>query len=481
MAISITRRTFLRVTGAGSAGLLLSNLGWFVNGCNRRALDTQPNIIFILADDMGYGDLGCYGQKQIQTPHLDRMAREGMRFTDHYGGSTVCAPSRCVLMTGKHTGHAYIRGNREVKPMGQEPLLPESYTVAELLKENGYTTGLIGKWGLGGPDSTGIPNKQGFDYFYGYLGQRHAHNYYPEFLFQNEERVLLKNEVPGDRPDGAGQATVKQQYSHDLLVEEALRFIDRNAAQPFFLYLAVTIPHANNEAGNEGMEVPDYGEYAGQDWPEPQKGLAAMISRLDSDIGLLLERLGELGIDDQTIVFFSSDNGPHAEGGNDPEFFDSNGSLRGIKRDLYEGGIRVPLIVRWPGVIVAGTTTDHPSAFWDFLPTAAELAGANPPKNTDGISYLPTLTGRSQQAHDYLYWEFPARGGKQAVRMGKWKGVRLGVADRADAPVELYDLEQDMGERNDIADEHPQIVQEISQLMKESRVESDLFPLLESD
>ncbi len=474
MKAPITRRSFLRVMGLGLSSSILVSLG-----CQPGRQSRKPNIIFIMADDLGYGDLGCYGQQQIQTPNLDRMAAEGMKFTDHYAGSTVCAPSRCVLMTGKHTGHAYIRGNKEVRPMGQWPLPPESQTVAELLKNEGYATGLIGKWGLGGPESTGIPNKQGFDYFYGYLGQRHAHNYYPEFLFRNQERVPLRNEVPNDRPDGAGQASEKNQYSHDLMAEEALNFIDRNADQPFFLYAAFTIPHANNEAGNEGMEVPEYGIYAEKDWPEPQKGLAAMIARMDKDVGRMLDRLKEHGIDEDTIVFFTSDNGPHAEGGNDPHFLNSNGPLRGIKRDLYEGGIRVPLIVRWPGKIQPGSESHHPSALWDFLPTAAELAGAEPPSQIDGISFLPELLGQRQEAHTYLYWEFPAQGGKQAVRMGSWKGIRLNVRSDPDAPIELYDLARDIGEEQNIAQENPEIVAEIERIMDEAHASSELFPLYE--
>ena len=299
------------------------------------AATRPPNVVMIYCDDLGYGDLGCYGQQTIQTPNLDRMAAGGMIFTDHYSGTCVCAPSRCSLMTGFHTGHTYIRGNSEVQPMGQLPLPAETVTLPKLLKQAGYTTALIGKWGLGGPDSTGTPNRQGFDYFFGYLCQRHAHNYYPEFLFRNDERVPLGNEVKPVNPP-SGVATRRVQYSDDLFSAAAFDFIKRNRRRPFFLYLAYTIPHANNEAGNDGMEVPSYGPYANEDWPRPQKGYAAMITRMDADIGKLFARLKALGLDEKTLVLFSSDNGPHKEGGADPEFFDSSGDLRGQKRDLYD-------------------------------------------------------------------------------------------------------------------------------------------------
>ena len=436
----------------------------------------KPNIVLIVADDLGYGDLGVYGQQEIRTPNLDRMAAEGLRFTDYYAGSTVCAPSRSSLMTGLHTGHTPIRGNKEVRPMGQHPIADEVVTVAEVLKTAGYATGLIGKWGLGGPDSSGIPNRQGFDYFFGYLCQRHAHNYYPEFLFRNEERVPLKNKLPEPvRADGAGMAAEKNEYSHDLLAAEARAFVERRRQQPFFLYLALTIPHANNEAREKGMEAPELGAYAEKDWPEPQKGHAAMISRMDADIGRLLAKISELGLDEQTVVFFTSDNGPHREGGNDPHFNDSNGPLRGIKRDLYEGGIRVPLIARWPGKIEAGRTTGHVSAFWDFLPTLAGIAGAETPAGLDGISMEPTLFSQDgQQRHERLYWEFhEGRSSKQAVRLGKWKGVRLSP----EGPLELYDLAADIGETVDVAADRPEIVAAIESYLAEARSASEFWPL----
>ena len=469
-----TRRDFLKAMGLGAASLVIPRSA----AAFRQTVSTgeRPNIIFILADDLGYGDLGCYGQKVIRTPNLDGMAAEGMRFTQHYAGSTVCAPSRCVLMTGLHTGHCYIRGNREVKPMGQLPLPPNTITIAKLLKEAGYTTGLIGKWGLGGPGSAGIPNRQGFDYFHGYLCQRHAHNYYPEFLFRNEQRVLLEgNRVANPRPDGAGRAIERAQYSHDLLAQEALAFIERNKDKPFFLYLALTIPHANNEAGNKGMEVPSFEPYANEEWPDPQKGHAAMITRMDRDIGRLLAKLNQLGLDQNTLVMFSSDNGPHREGGADPRFFKSSGPLRGIKRDLYEGGIRVPMLARWPGKVKPGSVSDHVSAFWDFLPMCAELARVKVPNRIDGISLLPTLLGQpgKQKKHEFMYWEFHGRGFNQGVRMGDWKAVRFGKAKK----FELYNLKNDIGERHNVADQHPEIVATIKACLKTARSPSKYWPV----
>ncbi|HUE73261.1 MAG TPA: arylsulfatase [Pirellulaceae bacterium] len=422
----------------------------------------RPNVVLILADDLGYGDVGCFGQKQIQTPNLDRLAREGMRFTDFYAGSTVCAPSRCVLMTGYHTGHCSIRGN------SKQNLRPEEVTVAEVLKSAGYATALFGKWGLGHEGSSGVPTRQGFDAFFGYLDQHHAHNYYPAFLMKNEERFALQNVVPGDGDFGGGVATTKAQYSHDLIAGEAIRWIESQKDKPFFLYLALTIPHANNEARQKGMEVPDLGPYADKDWPEPQKAHAAMITRMDRDIGRVMARLKELGVDDNTLVFFSSDNGPHAEGGNDPQFNDSNGLLKGIKRDLTDGGIRVPTIARWPGKIAAGGTSDHVGYFADILPTLAELAGVieKVPTDMDGVSLTPTLVGKpdQQKQHDYLYWAFYERSGGQAVRMGKWKAVQQPIS----TPLRLYDLSTDIGEERDAAAEHPEVVAKATAAMKEA-------------
>lgn len=465
-----TRREFMQMMGLAAAS---ASVSWLMPACasigqTAKAREKRPNIIFILADDLGYGDLGCYGQETIKTPNLDRMAAEGMRFTDHYAGSTVCAPSRCSLMTGLHTGHCWIRGNALV------PLRPSDITVAELLKKAGYQTGIVGKWGLGEQDSTGIPNRQGFGYWFGYLNQRHAHNYYPTYLWRNEEKVALKNEVRDVNPPG-GVATKRVEYSGDLFTKEAHSFVERNRDKTFFLYLAYTIPHANNEAGKNGMEVPSLEPYAGADWPEPQKGHAAMITRMDRDIGRLFARLKELGLDQDTLVLFSSDNGPHKEGGADPAFFKSAGPLRGYKRDLYEGGIRVPMIARWPGKIKAGSVSSHVSAFWDVLPTCCELAGIEPPQSGDGISMLPTLLGQpgKQKRHEFLYWEFHEQGKKRAVRMGNWKGVRLNVAKNPDGPIELYDLQADIAEKQNVADSHPEIVAKIAEYMKLSHMPSE--------
>ena len=421
----------------------------------------RPNIVFILADDLGYGDVGCYGQKVVRTPHIDRMAAEGLRFTQCYAGSTVCAPSRCCLMTGLHTGHCRVRGN------ARAPLEPGDRTVAEVLKATGYATGLCGKWGLGEADSTGHPNKKGFDFFFGYLNQHHAHNYYPDFLWQNAEKVTLPNVVANN------VASKKVVYSPDLITKEALGFIESNRDRPFFLYFAPTLPHANNEAKKEGMEIPSDAPYTAEKWPQPQKNHAAMITRLDTDVGRLLDKLKELKLDENTIVFFSSDNGPHREGGGDPTFFHSSGPLRGIKRSLTEGGIRVPMLVRWPGHVKPGTS-DLVWAFWDFLPTAAELAGAKSPAGLDGQSAAPVLLGTGTvKPHEFLYWEFHESGSKQAVRTGDWKAIRNKLGER----LELYDLSKDLGEKDDVAAEHPDVVAKVEAYLKAARTESKEWPL----
>ncbi len=460
--------------------LLLSTVCFLITPASQAA--DKPNLIFILADDLGYGDVGCFGQKIIQTPRLDQMAAEGMKLTDFYAGSTVCAPSRCVLMTGQDTGHCWVRGNGAKEA---QTLRDQDITVAEKLKEAGYATALIGKWGLGEEGTSGHPLRQGFDYFFGYLNQRHAHNYYPEFLFRGEEKVKLRNITDpkwlADKKNsgtGAGYAAPEGRidYSHDLFAEEVLQWVEKTAAgdAPFFLYFALTIPHANNEGtrgtGN-GQDVPDYGIYADKNWPDPDKGQAAMISRMDKDVGRLLDKLKALGIDDNTLVIFTSDNGHHKEGGNNPEFFDANGPLRGMKRDLTEGGIRVPTIARWPGKIAAGSSSDHVATFADFMATACELAGVEPPKETQSHSFLSAMQGKKStvNADSVHYWEFYERGSKQAVRFGDWKAIRKPMFT---GEIELYDLKKDIGEESNLAEEKPAVVAQAVRLMEEYHVEN---------
>ncbi len=417
-----------------------------------------PNVIFILADDLGYGDLGCYGQSKIKTPNIDRLARSGVRFTQCYAGSTVCAPSRCCLMTGLHTGHAFVRGNARV------PLRPGENSVAGVFRSAGYATALIGKWGLGEPGTTGIPNRQGFDFFFGYLNQALAHNSFPTTLWRNDTiEPILENEH-GRR--GA--------FSNDLFTSESLKFIERSADSPFFLYLAYTTPHANSTART--MEAPEIEpEYKNKAWPEVEKTFASAITRMDRDIGTILKRLEELGLARDTIVFFTSDNGPHREGGHSADFFGSSGPLRGIKRDLYEGGIRVPMIVRWPERIRPGSVSDEPWAFWDFLPTVCDLLSRPVPAQADGVSVLPALLGKPLPARPPMYWEFHEGGFSQAARMGSWKAVRR--AGRSQ--VELYALNNDPGERNDLSAQHPEVTAKMSAFLREARTDSAEFPVRE--
>ncbi len=425
--------------------------------------DDKPNIIFIMADDLGYGELGCYGQQVIQTPRLDQMARQGMRFTQFYAGCTVCAPSRSVLMTGQHTGHTYVRGNAGSKDTSIQSLRDQDVTVAEVLRSVGYHNALIGKWGLGEVDQPGFPLRQGFDYFYGYLNQGHAHNYYPEFLYRNDQLVPLRNEVqlpPGAREDSlAGHATKRVDYSHDLFANEALEFVREQSAGPFFLYLALTIPHANNEAARmvgNGAEVPTYGIYANRDWPDQDKGHAAMITRMDADVGRLLDLLKELSIDENTLVFFTSDNGPHDESRHDLNRFTPSGPLTGIKRSLTEGGVRVPMIARWPQHIRPGSVSDHVGYFADVMPTLMELTGAKTEASIDGISFLPTLTGIGQQSeHEYLYWEFYEQGSRQSVRFGDWVAIRQPMFT---GKVTLFNIADDIAQTTDLAAQHPDLV-----------------------
>jgi arylsulfatase A-like enzyme len=452
------RRRFLKC-----AGLLAATLGH--PQMTRAASATQPNIIYILVDDMGYGDPSCFGQTVLKTPHLDAMAATGLRFTNHYAGSTVCAPSRCVLMTGLHTGHCTVRSNGNVK------LKKEDITVAQVLKKAGYRTGCIGKWGVGRPDLDD-PNKHGFDYFYGYVCMNHAHNCYPEWIVRNGKKVPLRNVLEEKWKTrnvlpGAGVAAKKVDFVPHLCQDEVIQFIDRNRDNPFFLYYALNIPHANNEGGDKGMEVPSYGKYADKDWPDPEKGFAAMITTIDGYVKAIFDALKASGLDKNTLVIFTSDNGPHQEGGHKMEYFNSNGALRGMKRDLYDGGVRVPTIAKWPGVIKPGRKTDHVSAFQDIMPTFAELAGVQCPK-TDGLSMAPTLLGRGgQKKHDHLFWEFYEGGGKKAVLKGKWKGIRLNTLRKPDGPIELYDMSKDISEQTNLASDHPDIIADMARIMTE--------------
>jgi arylsulfatase A-like enzyme len=434
----------------------------------------KPNIIFILADDLGYGDLGCYGQTRIKTPNIDKLASEGIRFTDCYAGSTICAPSRCALMTGLHTGHNRIRGNG-----ARLALATNDVTIAEVLKKAGYHTALIGKWGLGDEGSTGLPEKKGFDEFIGYLNQTHAHDYYTDHLWRYDSRTGWegREELPGNW--GGKKGT----YTPDLFTTAATNFLRINKPdqfnnyRPFFLYLACIIPHANDEEGKRsgnGMQVPSDAPYGDESWPQVEKDKAAMITRMDRDIGKLMDLLEQLKLDNNTIVFFASDNGPHKEGGVDPKFFQSSGKFRGIKRDLYEGGIRVPMIARWPGKIKPGQVSDQVWAFWDFLPTAAQIAGVKAPENIDGISMLPTLLGQQQtNQHAFLYWEFHERGFQQAARMGDWKAVR----PQADEKLELYNLKTDPSEKENVAEKNPEMVAKFEAYLKTARTESERFPI----
>ena len=443
----------------------------------------QPNIIYILADDLGYGDLSCFGQTKFETPNIDRLAKEGMMFTRHYAGSTVCAPSRSSLMTGQHTGHTQIRGNLELPTEGQLPLHKENITIAEVLKGQGYITGAFGKWGLGFINSEGDPNNQGFDQFYGYNCQRQAHRYYPTHLWENDKKIPLEG----------NDYKHKVTFSPDKIHDKALEFIQKNKDTSFFMYYPSVMPHAEiimpdgallDKFRGRYKETPfvaqrhgaDYGDepfigkyYCSQ--PEPRATFAAMIALLDQHVGEVVQQLKDLGIDKNTIIVFSSDNGPHKEGGADSVFFNSNGSLRGVKRDLYEGGVRVPMIARWPGKIKPNTTSDYVSAFWDMMPTFAELSSAPKQKNIDGISLLPILLGGKQTAHDFLYWEFPAQGGKQAVLKGKWKAVRLNIS-KGKMKHELYNLLLDPKENNDVSDAYPEVLKDLKQIMNEQHTES---------
>jgi arylsulfatase A-like enzyme len=419
---------------------------------------SRPNIIFVMVDDMGYADIGPYGQQVIRTPHLDQMAKEGIRFTATYTGASVCAPSRSVLMTGKHLGHTRVRGNAGMaggvldhNKARRVPLEPEDVTVTEVLKSRGYVTGMTGKWGLGEPGSTGEPNAQGFDEWFGFLNQNHAHTHYPDYLWKNREKVPIE----------ANRDKRRQQHTHELFTNFAFDFIRRRQANPFFLYLAYTLPH-------QEMAVPSLGVYADKPWTEDEKIHAAMIDLIDRDMGRLLALLKELRIDEQTVVYFCSDNG--AARRYDGRF-DSNRGLRGKKGDLYEGGQRTPMLVRWPGRIPAGRSNDLPWSFADVLPTLADIAGAKVPPGIDGISVLPATLGKPQQSDRMLYWEQYSGGFQQAVRWGKWKGIR-----REGKPFELYDLTADPAEARNVADANATIVRRIGEFMDSSHVPSPNWP-----
>ncbi len=438
----------------------------------------RPNVIWIMADDLGYGDLGCYGQKVISTPNLDRMAREGLRFTQFYAGATVCAPSRSVLMTGQHHGHTRVRGNAGATNPSAQALRSEDVTVARVLQQSGYRTSLIGKWGLGdiGDAESGLPRKQGFDEFFGFLNQRHAHNHFPDFLWRNEDRVSLPNVVTPVGGDGAGYATNAVQFADDLFAEEAIKFVTNNKSKPFFLYWSMVIPHANNERTRElknGAQVPDFGPYADKDWPDPDRGQAAMISRMDSYVGRMLEQLREQGLADKTLVMFSSDNGPHNESNHNLARFNPSGPLTGIKRSLTDGGIRVPMIAWWPGRVPSGGETNHVAYFGDLMATASELAGTKAPDKCDSISFVPTLLGKpieEQPTHEFLYWEFHEGGFKQAALFqGRWKGIRTGGPH---ASIVLYDLHSDIGEQTNVAAQNPDIAMKIEDYLKSARSDS---------
>ncbi len=465
---SPTRRDFLTASALGLAGFAACG-----RGTDEAPQERPPNIVFIMADDLGYGELSCYGQTKFETPHIDRLAAEGMKFSDAYSGCTVCAPARSVLMTGMHMGHTSVRSNP-----GGVPILAEDVTVAELLEEQGYVAGCFGKWGLGDIGTDGVPWKQGFDEFVGYLHQAHAHYYYPHYIYDNENQLPLA----GNEGDGRGT------FSHDVIAERTLEFIEKHKDRPFFCYVPFTIPHAEYVAPDDEIYAQFEGKFEEQVLPvnrnrpdrlirpeEPHATLAAMIVRMDRDVGRIMQRLADLGLDDDTIVFFTSDNG--AAAANWTDYFQSSGPLRGAKRSFYEGGIRVPMIARWPGHIAAGSESDLAWSFQDFLPTAVELAGATPPAGIDGLSVVPTLLGEGEQAqHDYLYWELPRYDGatasfpdetpSQGLRMGKWKAVR----PEADGKLELYDLEADIGETTDVADGYPDVMARIEQYLAEARV-----------
>ena len=445
----------------------------------------KPNVIFILADDLGYGEIGPYGQKLIETPNINKLSANGMKFTNFYAGTSVCAPSRSALMTGQHTGHTPIRGNYEIEPEGQMPLPGSAYTIAELFKKEKYATGGFGKWGLGFVGSSGDPNKQGFDQFYGYNCQRQSHNFFPDHLWDNDQRVDLENTL-----------THQTQYAPELIQQKALAFMGANKANPFFMYLAYTLPHAGLQLPKDDTVFEMYkkkfneqpkainSSWNGKGYqpqPYPQAAFATMVTKLDTYVGQVMEKLKALGIEKNTLIIFTSDNGPHKEGGHEPEFFNSSAGFRGTKRALYEGGIRVPMIAYWPAVIKQGKQSDYAGASWDFLPTFAEILKQSIPSGIDGLSILPTLKSKGKQKkHAFLYWEFHEEGGRQAVRLGNWKGVRQNVKKDKNSPIELYNLANDPKEEKNIAGDYPAIVEKISVIMQREHVENEMFPFIKN-
>lgn len=476
------RRDFLKVVGAAAAvqsSILVSGAS---SMADPMAAKRKPNIIYILADDLGYAEVGCYGQKKIKTPNIDKLCAEGMKFTDHYSGNPVCAPSRCSFMTGMHTGHTEVRGNKQIGGAegwklgattgGQWNIKEDTVTVVKLMKKAGYTTGAFGKWGLGTYGGTGAPDKQGFDDFYGYICQRQAHTYYPNHLWNNGKIERFPENENGKEVT----------YSQDKIAEHAREFLKRNKDKPFFLYVPFTIPHVSLQVPEESLK-----EYRGL-WPEipfpgdgyfphptPRAAYAAMVSHMDRDVGSLVKLVKDFGLEEDTLIIFTSDNGPTFNGGSDSKFFESAGPFRGLKCSAYEGGIRIPFIARWKGKIKPGTVSNHISAFWDMMPTFCDIAGTATPKGIDGISILPTLMGqpKKQKEHEYLYWEYVRQ---QAIRMGDWKAYRKSP----DSEMELYNLRTDIAESIDLAEKEPKIAAKMRKLLTDARTESDLFPIKKS-
>lgn len=493
--------------------LILTVLATVLGSCKKQPeAPSRPNIIYILADDLGYAELGCYGQEKIETPNIDALATGGMKFTQHYCGAPVCAPSRCVLLTGKHMGHAQIRGNDEWAERGevwnfeamaadpnlegQRPMKPGTQTIGTLLQQNGYKTGIVGKWGLGAPLTESTPNKQGFDFFFGYNCQRQAHTYFPVHLWKNGEKVLINNKmvIPNMKlTEGADPQNEDSyadfwltDYAPERMQNEVIRFINENKDQPFFMYYANPIPHVPLQAPKcwvdyyvekFGDEEPYLGERSYFPHRYPHACYAAMVSYFDEQVGEIVATLKELGIYENTLIIFSSDNGPTHNGGTDSPWFDSARPFKSEagwgKGNVTEGGIQVPMIAHWPGIINPGTETDHISAFYDVLPTLCEIAGTEPPEPVDGISFLPTLLAKGhQKEHEFLYWEFPASGGQQAVRMGSWKGIRKNIF-KDSLRVQLYNLKEDIQEVNDVSALHPEIVRKIEAVFEQEHVPAE--------